>query len=70
MEIITTASEDAAGSFSDYKKVFEKIGINNVGHIHHNAREDVLVDNSLLRISFLPSCLSCINDQTSQSKKY
>ena len=44
IEVVTTASEDSSGSFADYKKVFEKIGIADVGHVHHNSREEVLAD--------------------------
>jgi cyanophycinase len=47
VEVVTTASGDSSGSFRDYKKVFEEIGISNIGHIHHNSREEVLVDVSL-----------------------
>lgn len=50
IEVVTTASSEGAESFQDYQKVFEKIGITNVGHIHHDAREEVLLDPMLERI--------------------
>ncbi|MBO9681655.1 MAG: cyanophycinase [Flavisolibacter sp.] len=50
IEVVTTASGEGAESFQDYQKVFEKIGITNVGHIHHNSREEVLSDPMLERL--------------------
>jgi cyanophycinase len=50
VEVVTTASEEGAASFEDYRKVFEKIGVTNVGHIHHNSREEVLSDPLTERI--------------------
>lgn len=44
VEVVTTASAEGAGSFQDYKRVFEKIGITNLGHIHHNTRKEVMDD--------------------------
>jgi cyanophycinase len=50
IEVVTTASSEGADSFQEYQKVFEKIGITNVGHIHHNCREEVLLDPMLERL--------------------
>lgn len=50
IEVVTTASSEGADSFQDYQKVFEKIGITNVGHIHHNSREEVLLNPMLERL--------------------
>jgi len=50
IEVITTASSEGPESFQDYQKVFEKVGITNVGHIHHKSREEVLLDPMLERI--------------------
>lgn len=44
VEVVTTASSEGPASFQDYKKVFEKIGITSVGHLHHNNRKEVLDD--------------------------
>src|SRR5215207_8993691 len=50
VEVVTTASSSSTESFEDYVKVFEKIGITNVGHIHHNNRKEVLDDPLIERI--------------------
>jgi len=50
VEVVTTASSEGSEAFDEYKKVFEKIGITNVGHIHHTARKEVLDDPLLERI--------------------
>ncbi|MGZ3880688.1 MAG: cyanophycinase [Flavisolibacter sp.] len=50
VEVVTTASSEEAESFLDYQRVFEKIGITNIGHIHHNSREEVLNDPMLERL--------------------
>lgn len=42
IEVVTTASSEGAASYQDYKRVFEKIGITQVNHIHHNDRNEVL----------------------------
>lgn len=50
IEVITTASGEAADSFKEYRKVFEKIGITNVGQIHHNSRTELLEEDVTERI--------------------
>jgi len=50
VEVITTASSEGKEAFNDYVKVFEKIGITSVGHIHHNTRREVLHDPLIERI--------------------
>jgi cyanophycinase len=50
VEVVTTASSEPTGSFEDYIKAFEKIGITNLGHIHHKSRGEVLEDPMLERI--------------------
>jgi cyanophycinase len=44
VEVVTTAGKEPESSISDYKAVFEKIGITNIGHIHHTTRKEVLED--------------------------
>jgi cyanophycinase len=44
VEVITTAAGDGADTFRRYKIVFEKLGITQVGHIHHTDRKEVLDD--------------------------
>ena len=51
VEVITTASGDPEGSFSDYKRVFADLGISQVHQIHHNIRREVLDDPLLDRIN-------------------
>jgi cyanophycinase len=50
IEVITTSSGEPAQSFEEYKKVFSKIELNNIGHIHHNVRKEVLDDPCIDRI--------------------
>jgi len=50
IEVVTTASAEGPESFQDYQRVFEKIGINKIGHMHHNTREEVLQDPMLERL--------------------
>lgn len=47
VEIITSASGDGAASVRRYKSLFKKLGIQNVGHIHHVNRKEVLDDKGL-----------------------
>jgi cyanophycinase len=48
IEVVTTASEQGEQSFKEYKKLFKKLGIVHIGHVHHNSRKDVLADNELV----------------------
>ena len=50
IEVITTASGEGAESFQQYQRVFEKIGVTSVGHIHHQSREEVMLDPMLDRL--------------------
>src|SRR5215213_5794881 len=50
VEVITTASSEGTEAFNDYVKVFEKIGITSVGHIHHSTRKEILDDPLIERI--------------------
>jgi cyanophycinase len=50
IEVVTTASSEGAESFADYKKVFEKLGVQNIGHIHHNARKEAMQDDLIPRV--------------------
>src|SRR3954453_22110948 len=42
IEVITSASSEGEESFEEYRKAFENLKIENIGHIHHNDREEVL----------------------------
>jgi cyanophycinase len=48
IEVVTTASAEAEESFEDYQKAFAKLGINQIGHIHHDRRSDALNDAELI----------------------
>src|ERR1051325_3148124 len=50
VEIITSASDDSAGSIRKYKRIFKKMGVENIGHIHHRSRKEVLDDDLENRI--------------------
>ena len=50
IEVITSASSDAEELFDDYRKVFEELGIKEIGHIHHTIRREVLEDSLLERL--------------------
>src|SRR5207253_429082 len=50
LEIITSASGDGAESIKQYKKLFKKLGIENIQHIHHNTRKEVLEDDLEQRV--------------------
>jgi len=49
IEVITTASEEGAESFQDYQKVFSKLNVSQINHIHHSVRGDVLKDEDLVK---------------------
>src|SRR4051795_10476329 len=40
IEVITTASSEGDESFEEYRKVFEELKVEDIGHIHHNSREE------------------------------
>jgi cyanophycinase len=44
IEVITSASSEGNESFNDYKKAFDELKITDVGHIHHNSRNEVISD--------------------------
>ncbi len=50
MEVITTASGEPEESFSDYLKIFNRLGAADVGQIFHQDRGEVLLDDLTERI--------------------
>ena len=48
--VITTASSQGPEMFGDYKKAFGQLGVQNLEHIHHNTREELLKDDAAERI--------------------
>jgi cyanophycinase len=49
IEVITSASGDPEGSFEDYRKLYESLGIKKIGHIHHKLRKEVLDEEMVAR---------------------
>lgn len=43
--VITTASSQGAEMFQDYKEAFAQVNVDNLIHIHHEVREEVLKDD-------------------------
>jgi cyanophycinase len=50
VEVITSASMDGAESIRKYRQLFKKLGIENVQHIHHKTRKEVLDDDLEQRV--------------------
>ena len=50
IEVITSASEEGADSFKEYRKLFKQLDITEVRHMHHNKREEALTDELTERI--------------------
>jgi cyanophycinase len=50
IEIITSGSREGDESFNEYKKVFNKLGFNNLEHMHHTKRQEVQDENLADRI--------------------
>ncbi|HEY1021110.1 MAG TPA: cyanophycinase [Flavisolibacter sp.] len=50
VEVVTTAGSDGAATFQQYKRVFEGIGISQLGHIHHKTRKEILADELAERV--------------------
>jgi cyanophycinase len=51
IEVVTSAGSEGAESFKDYKKAFSELGVEQVGHIHHDKRAEALGQDVLERIS-------------------
>lgn len=50
IEVITSASGESEASIRQYKRAFKKLGIENLQHIHHKTRKEVLADDLEQRI--------------------
>jgi cyanophycinase len=48
LEIVTTASSEGKQSFQEYQKLFQELGVEQVGHIHHTSRAAVLEDSTIV----------------------
>ena len=49
IEVITSAAQEGSESFQKYKRVFKKLGHDNVKHIHHYNRKEVMEDDEDLK---------------------
>jgi cyanophycinase len=47
VEVITSASSEGKDSFKDYKKAFGDLKVNNVNHLHHSSRKELMDDHEL-----------------------
>jgi cyanophycinase len=70
IEVITSASEQGEESFEDYRKAFEELKVSNVGHIHHNSREEVLVNGLTERIEKADAVFFAGGDQLKYTSRY
>jgi cyanophycinase len=50
IEVVTTASSEGEESFSDYEKAFKELGVNAIGHLHHEKRADAMSQEIVERI--------------------
>jgi cyanophycinase len=50
IEVVTSSSSEGPQSFEEYKKTFEHLGLNNIGHIHHEKRMEIMEDPMIERI--------------------
>ncbi|MEI6947885.1 cyanophycinase [Paraflavisolibacter sp. H34] len=41
LEVITSASGEGTEAFREYRKLFEELGVPQIGHIHHGSRKEV-----------------------------
>jgi cyanophycinase len=51
LEVCTSGSSEGDESFSEYRKIFEELGVKKINHIHHKIRKEVLDDDLSERIS-------------------
>lgn len=51
IEVVTTASSDGEDSFSDYLKAFSELGVQQIGHIHHDNRNEALDEKLVDRVN-------------------
>lgn len=70
IEVITSASGEWEASFNDYKDAFGSLGINNIGHIHHNERHEVLQDDLGERITKADAIFLAGGDQLKYTALY
>lgn len=50
IEVVTTATSEPDETLNDYKTCFKKLGVKNIGHIHHRIRKEILSDGMTDRL--------------------
>ena len=70
IEVITTASAEGAESFKEYKRLFKKLGLENIQHIHHTNRKEVLDDDLYERVKAADGFFFAGGDQLLLSSLY
>lgn len=63
VEVVTSGSSQGDESFREYKKLFKKLGIEDVGHIHHQNRKEALDDDLEERIKIADGVFFSGGDQ-------
>jgi len=63
VEIVTSGSSQGDESFREYKKLFKKLGIEDVAQIHHNSRKEALDDDLEERIKIADGIFFTGGDQ-------
>jgi len=70
IEVVTSASTEGDASFEEYRKAFEELKIESVGHIHHNSREEVLANSLTERIDKADGLFFAGGDQLKYTTRY
>lgn len=70
IEVVTSASAEGDASFEEYRKAFEELKVESVGHIHHNSREEVLANGFIERIDKADGVFFAGGDQLKYTSRY
>ena len=70
IEVITSASAEGDESFEEYRKAFEELKVENIGHIHHNSRAEVLANGLTERIEKADGIFFAGGDQLKYTARY
>ena len=70
IEVITSSSSEGAASFQDYQKALAHIELNNIGHIHHEKRSEIIEDPMIERIKAADAFFLSGGDQLKLTSLY
>lgn len=70
IEVVTSASSQGNESFGEYQKVFADLGVQQVGHIHHTMRKEVIDDPLSERLNAANAVFFAGGDQLKYSHLY